>query len=43
MRVWSNYWHEYGIRYGLFQAFMAVLWATSGLGMFGGLAWLALT
>jgi hypothetical protein len=40
MRVWREYWQWYGIRYGLGQAFMAVLWVASGLGLFGGLAYL---
>jgi hypothetical protein len=42
MRVWTEYWRVHGIRYGLFQAFMAVLWVVSGLGLFGGLAWMML-
>ncbi|MEU0200953.1 MULTISPECIES: hypothetical protein [unclassified Streptomyces] len=43
MRVWRECWQAFGVRYGLFQVFMAALWAVSGLGLFGGLAWLALT
>jgi hypothetical protein len=43
MRMWHEYWQAYGVRYGLFQAFMAVAWVASGLGFFGGLAWMALT
>jgi len=42
MRLWREYWQAFGVRYGLFQAFMAVVWVASGLGMFGGLAWLML-
>ncbi|WP_432053779.1 hypothetical protein [Streptomyces sp. bgisy022] len=42
MRVWREYWQQYGVRYGLFQAFMALLWAVSGMGLFGGLTYLAM-
>ena len=42
MRLWREYWEAFGVRDGLLQAFMAVLWVVSGFGLFGGLAWLAL-
>ncbi|MGW5616292.1 hypothetical protein [Streptomyces sp. NPDC003877] len=42
MRIWREYWQAYGCSYGLFQAFMAVLWVASGMGVFGGLAYLVL-
>lgn len=41
MNVWRRYWRDFGVRYGLFQAFMAIAWVASGMGMIGGLVWMA--
>jgi hypothetical protein len=40
VNAWRQYWHWYGVGYGLFQAFMVTVWIASGLGMVGGIAWL---
>lgn len=40
--MWREYWQDFGVGYGLFQAAMAALWVVSGFGMFGGLAWMLL-
>ncbi|MFF8482296.1 hypothetical protein [Streptomyces antibioticus] len=41
MQTWRDYWHGFGVPYGIFQVFMVLLWVVSGVGMFGGLAWMA--
>lgn len=37
-----GYWAYYGFWYGLFQVFMAALWAVSGFGMVAGIVWAVL-
>jgi hypothetical protein len=41
MNAWRDYWQAFGVPYGLFQAFMVILWVASGAGLLGTLGWLA--
>jgi hypothetical protein len=41
MSVWHRYWRDFGVWHGLFQAFMVTVWVASGVGLLGGLVWMA--